>query len=61
MAGHRYKVGQTVTVVQRGWQGTPPGSYTVVRLLPPEAADNQYRLKSRTENYERVVRESELA
>lgn len=36
------------------------GNYKIVRHLPKDANDPQYRVKSDTENYERVARESQL-
>jgi hypothetical protein len=36
------------------------GSYRVVRLLPPDGGDYQYRIKSTGEAYERVAKESQL-
>lgn len=39
---------------------TPPGSYEVIRLLPPTGTCNQYRLKSLKNGHERIVREDEL-
>jgi hypothetical protein len=37
------------------------GSYEVVRLLPSDGDDCQYRIKNSTEAFERVARESQLA
>lgn len=58
---HKYKVGETVhftsNVMRRfGAKGT----FLVVKLLPPEGAELQYRIKSPTEPYERVAKESQL-
>lgn len=61
MPPHRFKVGQNVNVSSRVNQTTPMGKYQVVRLLPPDSADNQYRLKSAMDGRERVVWESELS
>jgi hypothetical protein len=36
------------------------GSYTVVKLLPSEGDDYQYRIKSSGEAFERVAKESQL-
>lgn len=36
------------------------GTFLVVKLLPPEGAELQYRIKSPTEPYERVAKESQL-
>lgn len=58
---HRYKVGETVTVLGRAFdRSIPPGSYTVSRLLPADGGDNQYRVKSARNNHERVVKESQI-
>jgi hypothetical protein len=37
------------------------GSYEVIRLLPTDGDDCQYRIKSSTEAFERVAKESQLA
>ncbi|HEX2215170.1 MAG TPA: hypothetical protein VHG27_00520 [Xanthobacteraceae bacterium] len=58
---HKYAVGQTVYYTS-GLIGRAngSGSYRVVRLLPPEGDDFQYRIKSVGEAYERVAKESQL-
>ena len=60
MERHRFKVGDTVRVSQRVNPHIPAGSYKVVRLLPAEGRDHQYRLQSSLDGRERVVRESDL-
>ncbi len=35
-------------------------TYEVVRLLPSDGSDYQYRIKNPSEAFERVVRESQL-
>ena len=58
---HRYKIGETVTLMARAFdKSIPPGDYTVTRLLPADGGDNQYRVKSTRNNQERVVKESML-
>jgi hypothetical protein len=42
-------------------QATLRGTYTIVRLLPAEHNDQQYRIKSTTDGHERVVKESQLS
>ena len=37
------------------------GTYEVIRLLPTDGDDCQYRIKSSTEAFERVAKESQLA
>jgi hypothetical protein len=58
---HRYRVGQTVfytsSPVSRPGAS---GSYEVVRLLPSDGEDYQYRIKNPGEAFERVAKESQL-
>jgi len=59
---HKYDVGQVVNFMPGALTlETSLGLYEVVRQLPPEGPDNQYRVKSVKDNHERVVRESQLA
>ncbi len=61
MNGHRYRVGQTVNFKpDRREQSARRGRYEIVRLLPAEGIDNQYRVRSVSDGHERVVRESQL-
>ena len=58
---HKYAIGQAVyftsgLVGRHGGSGT----YKIVRLLPPDGDDYQYRIKSMAEAYERVAKESQL-
>jgi len=39
---------------------TATGSYTVIKLLPSDGDDYQYRIKSSGEAFERVAKESQL-
>ena len=58
---HKFHVGQAVYFTS-GTMGRPgaSGSYKVVRLLPSEGDDYQYRIKSPGEAFERVAKESQL-
>jgi hypothetical protein len=58
---HRFSVGQTVYFTARsmGRSGTS-GSYKVIKLLPSDGDDYQYRIKSTDETFERVAKESQL-
>jgi hypothetical protein len=58
---HKYQVGEVVyyTSPTSGRTGAT-GSYTVVKLLPSEGDDYQYRIKSSGEAFERVAKESQL-
>jgi hypothetical protein len=62
MALHRFSVAQKVSF-QPGAADLRQlrGSYTVVRALPSETRDQQYRVKSDQDGHERVVLESQLA
>jgi hypothetical protein len=61
MAGHKFRVGQTVHFTSGALdRGGSSGVYQVTRLLPPEGDDHQYRIKSADEPHERVVKESQL-
>ncbi len=58
---HKFNVGQTVYFTS-GTMGRPgaSGSYRIVKLLPSEGDDYQYRIKSAGEAFERVAKESQL-
>jgi hypothetical protein len=59
---HRFQAGQTVEFTPSLFdRGAKRGRYRVVRCLPPEGRDNQYRVASVVDGHERVVRESQLA
>jgi hypothetical protein len=61
MAVHKFAVGQYVGLVPGRRDGNVPrGTYTVERLLPNDAADREYRVRSLRDGHERVVRESQL-
>ena len=58
---HRFRVGQTVLytsspITRPGASGT----YKVVKLLPSDGDDYQYRIKNPGEAFERVAKESQL-
>lgn len=62
MVQHRFKVGQFVEFAP-GRIGLPAssGRYTVVKLLPSQDGQPQYRIKSSTETFDRVASESQLS
>jgi hypothetical protein len=60
MADHKYKSGQSVELRARMGGGMPTGAFSVVRTLPPDGRENQYRLKSKRDGHERVAPESDL-
>jgi hypothetical protein len=65
MAHHKFKVGQLVDFApSRPGVATSGRQYEIVRLLPADSHDSgelQYRVKSKSETFERVARESELS
>ena len=61
LRAHRYQVGQIVYFTSPSFgRAAATGSYTVVKLLPSEGDDYQYRIKSEIEAFERVAKESQL-
>jgi hypothetical protein len=60
--GARFKIGQLVTF-SPGRASLSPSSrdYKILRVLPREGGEQEYRIKSGTELFERVARESELS
>jgi hypothetical protein len=59
---HKFSVGSTVYFTASNVaRPAASGTYEVVRLLPTDGDDCQYRIKSSTEAFERVAKESQLA
>jgi hypothetical protein len=57
VAGHKYKIGQSVEYVGRA---RASGLYQVTQLLPSEDDMFRYRIKNPNEAHERVANENEL-
>ena len=57
---HRFRVGQTVNLVQSTFRSAASGQYEIVSLRPTDGENPQYRIKSKSESHERVVAESDL-
>ena len=58
---HKYKVGETVYFTASNVsRPAASGTYEVIKLLPVDGDDCQYRIKSLTEAFERVAKESQL-
>jgi hypothetical protein len=58
---HKFQIGQTVYFTSRPIGHMVANStYQVVRLLPSDGSDYQYRIKNPNEAFERVARESQL-
>jgi hypothetical protein len=60
MKARKYRNGQTVTMTPSRGRSTPKGQFEIVRLLPLEYGNYQYRIRSTIDGHERVVLESEL-
>ena len=61
LKAHKYNIGETVYFTSPTFgRAAAIGSYTVVKLLPSEGDDYQYRIKSSGEAFERVAKESQL-
>ena len=58
---HKYGVGETVYFTASNVaRPAASGTYEVLKLLPTDGDDYQYRIKSTTEAFERVAKESQL-
>jgi hypothetical protein len=61
LKSHKYQVGEIVYYTSPTFgRAAATGTYTVVKLLPSESDDYQYRIKSSGEAFERVAKESQL-
>jgi hypothetical protein len=59
---HKFQIGQIVYFTSRPIGHMAADSvYEVVKLLPSDGSDYQYRIKNAKEAFERVARESQLA
>ncbi len=58
---HKFTVGETVYFTASNVaRPAASGTYEVIKLLPTDGDDCQYRIKSSTEAFERVAKESQL-
>jgi hypothetical protein len=57
---HQFRSGQVVRLCRSIRYGAAEGDYEIVRQLPDEDGEFQYRIKSMREPHERVVKESDL-
>lgn len=60
LKSHKYALGQTVRYIAGPMNRGASGTFKVVKLLPPDGDEHQYRIKSTDEAFERVARESQL-
>ncbi len=62
MSSHKFKVGQSVLFNPgRSTLAASSREYKIVRQLPPQDGQNQYRIKGPTEIFERMANESDLS
>ncbi|ABE40295.1 hypothetical protein SAMN05444123_10839 [Rhodopseudomonas pseudopalustris] len=58
---HKFVVGENVYFTASNVaRPAASGIYEVIRLLPTDGSDCQYRIKSSSETFERVAKESQL-
>jgi hypothetical protein len=58
---HKFRIGQTVYFTSKPLgHMTANGTYQIVKLLPSDGDEHQYRIKSANEAFERVAKESQL-
>ena len=61
LKAHKYSIGQHVRYTAGPFSRVgSSGLFTVVKLLPVEGDEHQYRIKSNGEAFERVAKESQL-
>jgi hypothetical protein len=61
LKSHKYALGQTVRFIAGPLnRSAASGTFKIVKLLPPEGDEHQYRIKSTDEAFERVAKESQL-
>jgi hypothetical protein len=58
---NQFRSGQTVRLVRNlSLRAAASGEFKIVRALPDEGGETQYRIKSAQEPHDRVVKESDL-
>ena len=57
---NQFRPGQTVRLVRSSLRSAADGEFKIVRPLPDNGGETQYRIKSMREPHERVVMESDL-
>lgn len=61
LKSHKYALGQTVRYIAGPLnRGAASGTFKIVKLMPPDGDEHQYRIKSTDEAFERVAKESQL-
>jgi hypothetical protein len=59
MASHKFHVGEIVSLRPIVSRNVPGGAYEVTKQLPHNGREFEYRIKSASEEHERVAGESE--
>jgi hypothetical protein len=57
---HQFHPGETVRLVRSSLRTAADGDFKIVRPLPDDGGETQYRIKSVREPHDRVVKESDL-
>jgi hypothetical protein len=57
---HKFKAGQLVSYVPARGVLAGGRAYQIVKCLPSEGGQYLYRIKSKSETFDRIARESEL-
>jgi len=61
LLAHKFRIGDNVHIIAGLLgRGDSTGVYKVVRVLPTEGDEQQYRIKSANEPHERVAKQSQL-
>jgi hypothetical protein len=60
MPSHKFHVGERVTLTPVISRNVPGGIYEVTKQLPHNGREFEYRIKSASEEHERVAAEREL-
>lgn len=58
---YKFKLGQSVELVAGEVRLKPLGRFEIIRLMPSEHGQRQYRIRSLTDGHERMAIETELA
>ena len=57
---HKFKVGQSVELLRKEQHLKPLGLFEIVRIMPTEHGERQYRIRSLADGHERMALEAEL-
>jgi hypothetical protein len=57
---HQFKVGDWVDILPSTLRSAAPGRYRIVRLVPCDANDPRYCIRSDNEKHDRVLPEHDL-